>query len=98
MSPRSFSEDFRIVRYWHPLGCPAIELEKSPQGGVITTVVYAQGGVITTVVYAQGGVITTVVYAQGGVITTVVYGGRCCCRGDVSRPGLQQSQEARITT
>ena len=87
MSPRSFSEDFRIVRYWHPLGCPAIELEKSPQGGVITTVVYAQGGVITTVVYAQG-----------GVITTVVYGGRCCCRGDVSRPGLQQSQEARITT
>ena len=25
----------RIVRFWHPLGCRAIELGKQPQGGVI---------------------------------------------------------------
>ena len=31
-SRRELSEDLSIVRYWHPLGCPAIELGK-PRGG-----------------------------------------------------------------
>ena len=39
ISPSAFRK--RIVRYWHPLGCRAIELGKPPpQGGVIYTVVY----------------------------------------------------------
>ena len=29
-SRRELSEDVRIVRYWHPRGCRAIELEKPP--------------------------------------------------------------------
>ena len=37
ISRRAFRR--RIVRYWHPLGCRAIELGKPPQGGVMHTVV-----------------------------------------------------------
>ena len=33
-SRRELSEDV-IVRYWHPLGCRAIDLGKPPQGRVI---------------------------------------------------------------
>ena len=40
ISPRAFRR--RIVRYrhWHPLDCPGIELGKTPQGGLIYTVVH----------------------------------------------------------
>ena len=38
VSPRAFRR--RIARYRHPLGCRAIELEKTPQGGMIFTVVF----------------------------------------------------------
>ena len=38
ISPTAFRR--RIVRYWHPLGCRAIELEKPSYGGVMYTVVY----------------------------------------------------------
>ena len=30
----------RIIRYWHPLGCRALDLCKPPQGCEIQTVVY----------------------------------------------------------
>ena len=36
ISPKAFRR--RMVRYWHPLGCRAIELEKPPKGGVIYAV------------------------------------------------------------
>ena len=31
---RALSEDGRIVRYWHRLGCQAIEVGKQPEGGM----------------------------------------------------------------
>ena len=41
ISPRAFRR--RIVRYWNPLGCRAIDLGKPPQGGVIHTVLRVYG-------------------------------------------------------
>ena len=41
VSPRAFRK--RIVRYWLPLGCRAIELETPLQGGVIHNVVPVYG-------------------------------------------------------
>ena len=41
ISPRAFRR--RIVRYWHPLGCRAIELGKPPQGVCDVTAAYGNG-------------------------------------------------------
>ena len=38
ISPRASRKKFG--RYWHPLGCRAIELGKQPQEGVMHTVAY----------------------------------------------------------
>ena len=37
VSPGAFRR--RVVRYWHPLGCRAIELGRPPREGVMYTVV-----------------------------------------------------------
>ena len=40
VSPRAFR--IRTVRYWHPLGCRAIEHGTPLQGGVMYTVVHGR--------------------------------------------------------
>ena len=63
-SRRELSENARIVRYWYPLGCRALELGKQPQGNVIYTVVVYR----YVVQYHTARLSYKIVYSVGGTV------------------------------